>query len=359
MGTIILLSQMNYFQSRELGFQKDAVLIMPIPNGAAPDSKDASKMRTLRQEIMEIPGVGNASLGSTPPSSGSVSSTGFHFDGEDESKNKGAQIKQVDGNYIVLYGIDLVAGKNIEDYDTARGFLVNEELVRMAGFQEPAEILGKTIHFWGKALPVVGVVRDFNTVSLRDPIEPTILMNRMSGYHTLSVKVNQRNFKEIVAGIQARWEAAYPEHVFEYEFLDENIRSFYEGEQKMSVLLTRFTSMAIFIGCLGLFGLATFMANQKTKEIGVRKALGASVESIVLLFSREYVKLILIGFVLAAPAVWFVMNKWLENFAYKITIGPLVFVAGFLVTLLIAVITVGYRSFKAAIVNPIESLRYE
>lgn len=359
MGTIILLSQMNYFQSRELGFQKDAVLIMPIPNGAAPDSKDASKMRTLRQEIMEIPGVGNASLGSTPPSSGSVSSTGFHFDGEDESKNKGAQIKQVDGNYIVLYGIDLVAGKNIEDYDTARGFLVNEELVRMAGFQEPAEILGKTIHFWGKALPVVGVVRDFNTVSLRDPIEPTILMNRMSGYHTLSVKVNQRNFKEIVAGIQARWEAAYPEHVFEYEFLDENIRSFYEGEQKMSVLLTMFTSMAIFIGCLGLFGLATFMANQKTKEIGVRKALGASVESIVLLFSREYVKLILIGFVLAAPAVWFVMNKWLENFAYKITIGPLVFVAGFLVTLLIAVITVGYRSFKAAIVNPIESLRYE
>lgn len=359
MGTIILLSQMNYFQSRELGFQKDAVLVMPIPNGAAPNSKGASKMRALREEVMALSGVEHASLGSTPPSSGSVNSTGFHFDGEDESKSIGAQIKQVDGNYITLYGIDLIAGKNIEDYDTARGFLVNEELVRISGFQDPNEILGKTIHVWGQALPVVGVVRDFNTVSLRDPIEPTILMNKMSGYFSLSVKVKQQNFKQIVAGIQSKWEAAYPEHVFEYEFLDENIRSFYEGEQKMSLLLSMFTSMAIFIGCLGLFGLATFMTNQKTKEIGVRKALGASVESIVLLFSREYVKLILIGFVLAAPTVWFVMNKWLENFAYKITIGPAVFAAGLGVTLVIAVITVGYRSFKAAIVNPIESLRYE
>ena len=127
----------------------------------------------------------------------------------------------------------------------------------------------------------------------------------------------------------------------------------------MSIMLTVFTSMAIFIGCLGLFGLATFMTNQRTKEIGVRKALGASVESIILLFSREYVRLILIGFLLSAPAVWFIMNEWLENFAYKISIGPMVFIAGLLVTLIIATVTVGYRSFKAAIVNPIKSLRYE
>jgi ABC-type antimicrobial peptide transport system permease subunit len=184
-------------------------------------------------------------------------------------------------------------------------------------------------------------------------------MNGIDDYRTLSLRVNQSRIKDVVAAVRSKWEAVYPEHIFEYQFLDDQIREFYEGEQKMSALLTVFTFMAIFIGCLGLFGLATFMANRKTKEIGVRKALGASVESIVFLFSKEYVKLICVGFVFAAPAAWFLMNRWLENFAYKISIGPFVFLAGLLLTLFAAVITVGYKSFKAAVVNPIKSLRYE
>ena len=359
MGTIILLSQMDYFQSQELGFRKEAVLIVPIPERESPESDGVSKMRTLRDEVARLAGVETVSLSSTPPSSGAVNSTGFYFEGEDESQSKGTQVKQVDGNYISLYGIQLIAGSNLQDYDTARGYLVNEELVRMAGFQNPDEIIGKTINMWDRKLPVVGVVRNFHTVSLRDQIEPTVMMNNIGSYRTMSLRVNQRDIKKVVGEIQSKWEAAYPEHIFEYEFLEENIRRFYEGEQKMSVLLTVFTSMAIFIGCLGLFGLATFMTNQKTKEIGVRKALGASVESIIFLFSREYVKLIVIGFLLSAPAVWFIMNEWLDSFAYKISIGPMVFVAGLSVTLLIATLTVGYRSFKAAIVNPIQSLRYE
>ena len=359
MGTIILLSQMDYFQSQELGFRKEAVLIVPIPERESPESDGVSKMRTLRDEVARLAGVETVSLSSTPPSSGAVNSTGFYFEGEDESQSKGTQVKQVDGNYISLYGIQLIAGSNLQDYDTARGYLVNEELVRIAGFQNPDEIIGKTINMWDRKLPVVGVVRNFHTVSLRDQIEPTVMMNNIGSYRTMSLRVNQRDIKKVVGEIQSKWEAAYPEHIFEYEFLEENIRRFYDGEQKMSVLLTVFTSMAIFIGCLGLFGLATFMTNQKTKEIGVRKALGASVESIIFLFSREYVKLIVIGFLLSAPAVWFIMNEWLDSFAYKISIGPMVFVAGLSVTLLIATLTVGYRSFKAAIVNPIQSLRYE
>jgi putative ABC transport system permease protein len=184
-------------------------------------------------------------------------------------------------------------------------------------------------------------------------------MNSIENYRTMSVKLNMANVSHVVDEISARWEAAYPENIFDYQFLDESIREFYEGEQKMSVVLTVFTAMAIFIGCLGLFGLATFMANQKTKEVGVRKALGASVESIVYLFSREYVKLIFIGFLIASPAVWYLMNSWLQTFAYKITIGPMVFVSGLALTLVVAMLTVGYKSFRAAIVNPIESLRYE
>ena len=175
----------------------------------------------------------------------------------------------------------------------------------------------------------------------------------------MSVKINPRRLKEVISEVETRWESTYPEHLFDYRFLDETIREFYDGEQKMSAMLTVFTSMAIFIGCLGLFGLATFMANQKTKEIGVRKALGASVENIVFLFSKEYLKLMVIGFLVAAPTVWFIMSKWLENFEYKVSIGPLVYILGFSLTLVIAILTVGYRSFKAAIVNPIQSLRYE
>ena len=360
MGTIILLSQMNYFQSQDLGFRKDAVVVLPVPNAeSARTSSAVSKLRTLRQEITRLPGVENVSLSSTPPSSGAVSSTGFYFEGEDESQRRDTQVKQVDGNYLSLYDIEIVAGTNLEDYDTARGFLVNEELVRVAGFKEPRDIIGKTMLLWERELPVVGVVKDFHTVSLRNRIEPIVLMNNIEGYRNISINVNPAQVKNVIAAVQQKWEQTYPEHIFEYAFLDETIRNFYQGEQKMSILLSVFTSMAIFIGCLGLFGLATFMTNQKTKEIGVRKALGASVESIIVLFSKEYIKLIVIGFVLAAPAVWFLMNKWLESFAYKISIGPMVFVAGFLATLTIAIVTVGYRSFKAAIVNPIKSLRYE
>ena len=360
MGTIILLSQMNYFRSQELGFEREAVLVVSIPERESPVAAEGtSKMRTLREQIQQLAGVESVSLSSTPPSSGSVSGTGFPLEGEAENLRKDTQVKQVDGNYVPLYGIEMVAGKNIDDYDTARGFLVNEELVRVSGFERPEDLIGKRIHMGGRILPVVGVVKDFHTVSLHDRIEPTVLMNNLSGYRTMSVKLQQGQIKHVVDELKDKWERAYPEHIFDYAFLDDSIQEFYESEQKMSVILTVFTSMVIFIGCLGLFGLATFMANQKTKEIGVRKALGASVQSIIFLFSREYVKLILIGFLLASPAVWFIMNEWLQNFAYKITIGLPVFLIGFAVTLAIALVTVGYKSFKAAIVNPIKSLRYE
>lgn len=360
MGTIILLSQMNFFQSQDLGFRKEAVLLIPIPERESPGQEnDASKMRTLREEISRLAGVDGVSLSSTPPSSGQVNGTGFFFEGENEDQRRDTQVKQVDGNYIPLYDLRMVAGKNIEDFDTARGFVVNEELVRIAGMERPEDILGRRMHMWGRTLPIVGVVGDFHTVSLHRPIEPTVLMNNIEGYRTMSIRLRQSQLQDVVNVVKNKWEAAYPEHIFDYQFLDESIREFYEGEQKMSVVLTVFTCIAIFIGCLGLFGLATFMANQKTKEIGVRKTLGASVESIVFLFSREYVKLILIGFLLASPAVWYLMNKWLETFTYKITIGPFVFVAGLAVTLTVAILTVGYKSFKAAVVNPIRALRYE
>ena len=357
-GTIVLISQMNYFQRKDLGFHKDAIVTMPIPESETPvEGEGASKMRTLREEISRTSGVELASLSNTPPSSGSVSGTNFTIEGNE--KDFESQVKLIDGNYVDLYGLILVAGENIQDLDTAQGFLVNERLATMVGYKNPEDIIGKKIKMWRKTLPVKGVVKDFHTVSLHQPIEATAMFNRIRNYKTLSVKINPQNMQETIKEIQHRWETTYPEFIFSYKFLDDEIKGFYDREQKLSTLLTIFATIAIFIGCLGLFGLATFMANQKTKEIGVRKVLGASVESIVILFSKEYVKLILVGFVVASPLAWYVMNQWLSDFAYKINIGPAIFLIGLAITFFIAIATVGYRSMRAATVNPVDSLRSE
>lgn len=359
-GTIVLISQTNYFRNKELGFRKDAILNIPIPEQEIPgDSASVSKMRTLKNRIDNLAGIELTSLCYTPPASGSVSGTGFIVEGEGDEKMKRTQVKPADSNFIALYDLKLIAGTNLEDRDTVNAFVVNRKLAEVAGFNDPKDIIGKRIRVWGSMMPVTGVVENFHTTSLRNQIESTVLMNRLSNYHTLSIRVNPLAVQTVIPEIEKLWEAAYPDQIFEYEFLDESIREFYRGEERFSILLTVFTSLAIFIGCLGLFGLATFMANQKTKEIGVRKVMGASVESIVFMFSKEFFKLILIGFALAAPCAWFMMNEWLSEFAYRIDLSAWIFLTGVGITLLIAMVTVGYRSMRAATANPVKSLRYE
>jgi predicted permease len=360
-STIVIVMQTDYFNKKDLGFKKEAIVNIPIPENARGGFTDgSSKMRTFREEVVKLKGVEMASLCNYPPSSGSVSATNFSIEGK---KDEGfdTQLKMVDGNYLEMYGLKLIAGKNIDDLDTARGFIVNEKLAKMVGFSNPADIVGQRLTMGGRpqSLPIVGVVQNFHTMSLREPIEATVLYNRIRNYSTLSLKVDVREFKNTVKEIQQKWEAAYPNHIFSYKFFDEEIREYYEGERRMSMLISIFTGIAIFIGCLGLFGLAAFMANQKTKEVGVRKVLGASVQSIVMLFSKEFVKLIVIGFVIAAPLSWYVMNQWLNSFTYKIEMGPTIFLMGLGATFLIAMLTVGYRSFKAAVANPAHSLRSE
>lgn len=356
-GTIVLIQQTNYVQEKDLGFSKDAILIVPLPNEGTDQKTALQKRKTLKTEVARIPGVEMVSMASTPPSSGSVSKTSFTIDGD--AKEYITQVKQADENYIDIFNLKLLQGSKLSDLDSANGVIVNETFARTVGIQQPEDIIGKTVHLWKRDLPVIGVVRDFHTISLEEKIEPTALFNNVNNYRTMALKVNVGNVSTVISEVQDKWENAYPEQMFEYQFMDESIREFYDGERRMATLLAVFTSMAIFIGCLGLFGLATFMANQKTKEIGVRKVLGASVESIVFLFSKEYVKLIVIGFILAAPLAGFAMQQFLNRFAYRIEIGVGVYVLGLIITILVAILTVGYRSFMAAIVNPVHSLRYE
>jgi len=226
-GTIVLISQMDYYKNKDLGFKKDAILTIPIPENERFGNRDGtSKMKTLREELSVISGVEMASLSSRPPSSGSVSSTDFQIEGREE--HFGTQVKLVDGNYLNIYGIELVAGANLLDLDTAQGFIVNEKLAATIGSKNPQELIGKVVRMWGKKLPVVGVVKNFHTMSLHEPIEATIMFNSIRNYATISLKVNPSNYQAVVKQVQKRWEAAYPEHIFSYKFLDEEIKEFYE-----------------------------------------------------------------------------------------------------------------------------------
>ena len=354
-GTIVVFKQMDFMEKQDLGFRKDAIITIPIPERE--DESDKTKMRTLKNEVLRLANVGSASLNYSPPSSAGVLSTGFKV--LEKGEEFSTQVKQVDGDYIDLFHIKLLAGEKLGDLYTMAGFIVNEKLVQIAGYTHNEDIIGKEIDFWGRKLPVKGVVKDFNTRSLSKPMEPVILVNGIGGYGNLSIQLSSTDMQATIKQIQTFWEAAYPEYIFKYEFLDEQVSNLYRGERKMSKLINVFSFIAIFIGCLGLFGLISFMANQKIKEVGIRKVLGASVESIVLLFSKEFIKLILIGFLLAAPVSAFVMNEFLKEFSYRIDLHPLIFLAALGFTFLIALATVGFRSFKAAEADPVKSLRSE
>lgn len=356
-GTLFLTKQMDFMQRQDIGFSKDAIITVPIPVQEQPENGNTSKMHALKNELLRLPGVLLASLNHTQPSSNVVMTSGFTMPGND--REIAAQLKQADGNYIDLFGMNVIAGEKLADLDTMNGLVVNEKLAQMAGFEHPADIIGREIMLWGKRRPVKGVVKDFHTRTLDHLIEPLLMYNEKSAYKSLSLKLNPADMQGTISQVKKQWEATYPEYIFKYDFMDVQIENMYNGERKTATMLNVFSSIAIFIGCLGLFGLVTYMANQRTKEVGIRKVLGASVTSIMLLFSKEFAKLIVIGFALAAPIAGFLMHKLLQEFAYKIELGPSIFLTGLATTFVIAFLTVGYRSLMASTANPVQALRSE
>ena len=228
------------------------------------------------------------------------------------------------------------------------------------GLKDPQQAIGKNLRIGGGLwLPVVGVVKDFKTNSLKEDVKPLSISSRRDFYYTVAIKLRTSNLSLTTAQIQKLWEKTYPEYAYSSHFVDETIERFYKQETQLALLYKIFAGIAIFISCLGLYGLVSFMAAQKTKEVGIRKVLGASVGNIVVLFSKEFTILISIAFVIAIPVAWYFMNEWLQNFVYRISIGAGVFALAIVASLVIAWITVGYRAVKAAMANPVESLRTE
>ncbi|TRX57585.1 FtsX-like permease family protein [Fulvivirga sp. M361] len=352
-STFIIFDQMDYFRNKDLGFKKEGILNAWIPR--LPEGGD-EKRKTLKSRVASIAGVELVSLNYKPPSSGSVSATWVDIDVKPNGQE--SQYKRVDGNYADLFGLELIAGKGLLDIDTADRAVVNEMFCKAVGIT-PDSIVGYTIGLWRNSVPVVGVVKDFHTMSLHSKIEPTFLINGISRYDNLSVKIAAGNLKNVADQVEVIWKEVYPDYNYEGNFMQEEINEFYESEQKMSTIFSVFSGVAIFIGCLGLFGLVSFMVNQKVKEIGVRKVLGATVAQILYLLSKEFVRLIFAAFIIAVPLAWWGMNSWLQDYDYRITPGFLTFLSGLGLTLSIALLTVGFKSFRAATSNPVDSLRDE
>lgn len=352
-GTIVVSSQLNYFKSQDLGFSKEAILTFPIPEN------DNNSIAMLRGLLTSNENINDFSFANTTPSSDNRWVTNVDMVGSDVEEVY-ADIKIGDEHYPKTYGMKLLAGRFYSESDTIREAVVNETLIRRFGITDPADAIGREVEFWPEyPVPIVGVVKDFHAVSLREEITPVIISTDRKTYYEAGLKVTSDNFPQAISEIEEDWSKVFPDHVFGYEFLDERIGAFYRREAVMSKLFQIFAGIAIFIGCLGLYGLVSFMVAQKTKEIGIRKVLGASVLNILMSFSREFTKLVIIAFFIAAPISYYLMNNWLQDFTYKIEIGVGFFLLAILSSLILAWLTVGYKAIKAAIANPIKALKTE
>jgi len=356
-GMFVVVSQMNFFRNASLGFDKAAIVNVPVPG----DSINHTKIDYLRNQLLANPNIKEVSFSFGSPSSDGNWNSDFKFNHSAKSTNFSANLKWADPDYFKTYHLQFVAGRPYYPSDTVREFVVNETLLKKLGITNPQDALGKQIDFWdgGKVGNIVGVIKDFNSYSLREPVAPVVLSTWKAVYQTINIKIKPGTQKAVLPFIEKLWTSAYPDYVYDYKFLDKTIENFYKQEDQLSQLYTIFAGIAIFISCLGLYGLVSFMSAQRTKEVGIRKVLGASAQSIIYLLSKELTVLILIAFAISAPIAWYIMHQWLQNYTYRIPLGASIFILAIVSSVVIAWITVAYRAIKAAMANPVKSLRTE
>lgn len=357
-GTLVIINQMDYFKNHSLGFAKDAVINVPIPD----DSLSQTKITALRNQLLQQPGVTDVSYSFASPSDNIGWGSDFRYNNSPRKTDFSANLKWADNEYFKLYKLQFVAGRPYTKTDTIHEYVVNETLLKKLGVTNPKDAIGKYIALWddkNKTAPIVGVVKDYNVSSLKESIPAVLMASWKDTYRLANIKIAPVNVTQTLASVQKLWNNVFPDNIYEYQFLDNKIESFYKSEDQLSALYKIFAAIAIFISCLGLYGLISFMAVQRTKEVGIRKVLGASIRNIVYLFSKEFTLLIIVAFAISAPLGWYFMNKWLENFTYRIPIGPGIFMLAIAVSVTIAWLTVGYKAIGAALANPVKSLRSE
>lgn len=358
-GTIIVYTQLKYLNNQDLGFQKDQMLVLDFEG----DGKVRQNIETIKKVIADQPGVisvaaSRAVPGEFLPNAGTMIQTP-----DGKMGLRIPLIYEIDFDFIPVYNIQLVAGRNYSRSfltDSAQAMVINEAAAKLYGYTNPADAVGKKFEQWGRQGTIIGVVKDFNFRSLHQAVEPLTLRYGYPGdLNRISVSIKGDNIPVTLAHLRKTWDRLVPQRPMLYHFLDESFNGQYQADQHFGQLFTFFSCLAICIACLGLLGLSTFMAQQRVKEIGVRKVLGSSVSGIVVLLSKDFIKLVLIAIVIAVPLCSWAMNRWLQDFAYRITIGPVVFIEAGMITVAVALATIAWQSVKAARVNPVQSLRNE
>ncbi|MBL7852609.1 MAG: ABC transporter permease [Cyclobacteriaceae bacterium] len=356
-GTLVIVSQIDFMLNKDLGFEKEAVIHINPPWRA-----EEAKRFTLKSEIERIPGVDVVSLCQSAPATKGYSSNVLSIKREGEEIRKSVLRKFGDPNYLAVYGIRLIAGRNLTPNHRSE-ILVNEAFLKEYGLGVD-ESLGYEVRQGEKAYSIVGVMKDYHVFSLHEPYQAVYMSGWEEDLYGISVKLasaegGRQDYQEAIAGMEAAWKKVYPEYRFKYEFVDETIRNFYQTERRMSRLAGTAMAIAIIISCLGLFGLASYTAVQRTKEVGIRKVLGATAENILLLLSGDFIKLVALAFVVASPLAWWGANKFLGNYSFHTTPGISLFLLAGGSSMLFAFLTVSYQALKTSFMNPVDSLRTE
>ncbi|MEZ4782161.1 MAG: FtsX-like permease family protein [Flavobacteriaceae bacterium] len=358
-GTVVIYKQLQHIQTAKIGFDKDHVMI--VNNSGIP----TETRRSLKNEIEQLTEINSASFaGFLPVEGSSRSDTTFSTETVMTSSNAfNMQYWRVDYDYLKTLGMELIAGRNFSPSfgSDSTAMIINETAVKLAGFENP---IGKQLYLGGSngedlvTYTIIGVVKNFNYESLRKNVGAVSLRLGNNSWES-AFRFNSSNVNQLVDIIESKYKAAAPGMPFEYKFMDESFDSMYRQERRVGKVALTFALLAIVIACLGLFGLATYIAEQRTKEIGIRKVLGASVANIVKMLSTDFIKLVLLAFLIAVPIAWWFMNKWLQDFAYKIDLSWWIFAATGIIALLVALFTLSFQAIKAAISNPTKSLRTE
>ena len=353
-GTIVVYTQMDFMRNRDLGFSKDQMLVLNTNDDPAKDA--------LKQAISLLPGVKSTASASSIPGGGN---SGAYS--EIENKKGDLQIANldlyfVDYDYVNQFKIKMVAGRSFSrDFstDTAQAMLINEAAVKLFGYSSPQQAIDRRFKQWGREGKIVGVMKDFHFRSLQEVIKPLTMRIELRNLDLITVKVSPKNLSSTLAQIESKWKELIPNRPYNYYFLDEFFDRQYRSEQRFGKLFFNFAVLAIFISCLGLLGLASYSTLQRTREIGIRKVLGASVPGIVNLLSVDFLKLVTASFFIAMPLAWYFMHKWLQDFAYRIDISWWIFVLAGILAIMIAIATISFQAIKAAMSNPVKSLRSE
>ncbi|MBE7171604.1 MAG: ABC transporter permease [Williamsia sp.] len=360
-GTVTVYQQIQFMRKQSLGLNIDQTLIVSRPTVGI-DSSFLEKITAFKEEVSRQSDVRSISVSSSIPGEPvGWNAGGIKLIGQDDSKQKQYRIIGVDYDYIKTYDLQMAAGRPFSrDFGSDDSSVIfNEKALDLIGFNKPEEALNKQIFFWGGTYTIIGVAKNFHQESLRLDYEPLILRCMPAGKGPVSIKMRTADASNLIAAVKAEWNKFFPGNTFEYFFLDDHFNDQYKADQRFGSVFSLFTCLAILVACMGLFGLASFTTLQRTKEIGIRKVLGASINSILHLLYKEFAFLIVIAFFIAAPLAWLASSEWLQGYAFRISVNWLYVVMPFFLMIFIAFATVSFQSIKAAIANPVKSLRTE